>query len=115
MLYVNPLENLHTSTLDPQKFKAAKEELALKELEQHFAFILLREMRKTAPPDALLGGGQANQIYTEMLDDSLAKAWADAGQLNIAAQIAQQLRQQEKSMELLSGNANAASAQATVK
>lgn len=93
LLYVNPLEaygNAHLATADLQD---VKRDVAAKELEHLFAYMLLQEMRKTVPRGGLFDSGQSQRIQEEMFDDALAKAIAESGQLGIAELVTQQLEQ----------------------
>ncbi len=95
MLYVNPLATPFVVRGDRLAFEAAREKIALEELEHYFAFMLLREMRKTVSPEVLFDGGQEKRLYEEMLDDALSGELAKSGQLGIAKNIAGQLRAAE--------------------
>ena len=91
MLYVTPLELVGPARGLAQAGGAARERVALEELEHYFLFMLLQEMRKSIPSDGLLDGGQGRKIFEEMLDDALSKEMARSGQLGVAKQIEQQL------------------------
>ncbi|MBI5094105.1 MAG: rod-binding protein [Candidatus Hydrogenedentes bacterium] len=94
LLYVNPLSGPHAAQPEVSGSGAGsdRERTALKELEHYFAFTLLQEMRKSVPKAGLLDGGQAQQIYEEMLDDALSGSMAASGQLGVSRMLEQQLR-----------------------
>lgn len=104
---VNPMD-LHTHTpnyeamrrrLDEANIRPGmcEEELqtikgAAREFEAYFIQILLREMRNTIPDDGgLIPTSQAERIFTEMLDEEIAKEAARAGGIGLAEVIVQQL------------------------
>lgn len=60
-------------------------------LETHFVTWLLREMRKTVPDGGLIERGPAQDIYEQMLDDSLAESIAQGSGLGLAESITRQL------------------------
>lgn len=64
---------------DPKRLRAAAQEI-----ERYFIHVLMREMRKTIPPDTLLGGGKAEEIFRDFLDEEIAGEMARAGQLGLA-------------------------------
>ena len=53
MLYVNPLDAPHAFEHGPLAQDAARRRVALQEMEQYFARLLLREMRATIPEGGL--------------------------------------------------------------
>ena len=93
LLYVNPMSA--PQAIQPGAAvgaSSAKEQKALKELEHYFAFTLLQEMRKSVPKTGMLDGGQAQQMYEEMLDDAMSGNMAASGQLGVSHMLEQQLR-----------------------
>jgi len=58
---------------------------ACSELESLFIFHLLKEMRATIPKTGLMGGGRAEEVYTSMLDLSLAKELASGRGIGISS------------------------------
>ena len=75
-----------------QNHKAAKSASNGKELEKAchqfesiFVKYMLQTMRKTIPEDKLFGGGQAENIYTEMLDDQVAQSISNRRGIGLAA------------------------------
>jgi Rod binding domain-containing protein len=93
LLYVNPMAA--PQAIQPGAAvgaSSAKEQKALKELEHYFAFTLLQEMRKSVPKTGMLDGGQAQQMYEEMLDDAMSGNMAASGQLGVSHMLEQQLR-----------------------
>ena len=100
MLYVNPMQ---TSGLGQQPLETRSEtrqQEALGEMERLFAYMLLKEMRKSIDADDLFGGGQQRQFFEEMLDDVFAGEIAESGQWGIASQMSEQLRVAQMQSEL---------------
>ena len=64
---------------DPEKLRGAA-----RELEAYFIHVLIREMRKTIPPNPILYGGKAEEIFQDFLDEELAKELANSNQLGLA-------------------------------
>lgn len=100
MLYVNPLQNMSATSSGIVEPKAQKQSKALGEFEHFFAYTLVKEMRKTAPKDQLLGASSAQQHFEEMLDDAYAGQMAQSGQFGIAKMIAAQMKTEEASRNL---------------
>jgi len=73
------------------KAAQAKVRHAAQMLESHFTTWLLREMRKTVPDGGLIERGPAQDIYEQMLDDSLAESIAQGNGLGLAEAITRQL------------------------
>jgi len=69
----------------------AKEQMALRELEQFFVYTLLQEMRKAMPETGLVEDKTARRMYTEMLDDAMSHEIAQSGKFGLAQQLAEQL------------------------
>ena len=57
---------------------------AARELEAYFLHVLIREMRKTIPPNPILNGGKAEEIFRDFLDEEMAAELAKSGQLGLA-------------------------------
>ena len=65
---------------------------AAEAFESYFLQIMLREMRRTIPDDGgLIPKSQAEQIFTEMLDEEIAIEAARAGGIGLADVIVQQM------------------------
>jgi len=92
MLYVNPMEMQLTRAQggleSPERRKAA-----LQELEHSFLFTLLQEMRKGMTETLSGPASQERDLYTEMLDDGLSAEMARSGQLGLARQMEQSMRE----------------------
>ena len=54
-----------------QRQKALKN--ACHDFESLFVNYMLKQMRQTVPQDGLFGGGQAEKMYTSMMDSEVAK------------------------------------------
>ncbi|GAB4348987.1 MAG: hypothetical protein Kow0099_31850 [Candidatus Abyssubacteria bacterium] len=67
---------------DPERLRAAA-----RELESYFLHLLIREMRKTVPPNPLIHGGRAEEIFQDFLDEQTAAEIARSNQLGLADQI----------------------------
>ena len=91
MLYVNPLETYGASSAKALTNDSQRREVAVRELEHFFLFMLLQEMRKTIPMGDGNDTGHELRLYHEMLDDALSGEMAKSGQLGIAKQIEGQL------------------------
>ncbi len=91
MLYVNPLESPALMRLDAEARKTVREKQAVQEFERFFLYQFLREMRKTIPPDPLLGRSSQQDFVEDMMDDFMAGKMADSGQFGMAKQMLQQL------------------------
>lgn len=74
---------------------SAEEKRAIQEaaeaFESYFLQIMLREMRKTVPENDLIPKSQAEQIFTEMLDEEMSVEMARAGGIGLSQKIIQQL------------------------
>ena len=92
MLYVNPMVSPYAARINVVADDPARRRVALKELEQHFIFTLLQEMRKTIPKGGAFGRGFEGRMQEEMLDDALSSAIAQSGQFGIAKMVEEQLR-----------------------
>jgi flagellar protein FlgJ len=64
---------------DPKRLKEAAQEI-----ERYFIHVLMREMRKMTPPDPLVGGGKAEEIFRDFMDEEIAGEMARSGQLGLA-------------------------------
>lgn len=57
---------------------------AARELEAYFIQVLIKEMRKAIPPNPLIGGGKAEEIFQGFLDEEIAAEMAKSNQLGLA-------------------------------
>ena len=62
-----------------------KLEKACRDFESLFVNYLMQKMRETIPENSLFGGGQAEQIYTGMLDNEVAKSVSQQRGIGLAA------------------------------
>jgi Rod binding domain-containing protein len=92
MLYVNPLGTQDWARAQASGDKQAQEKVALKELQHLFLFTLLQEMRKTIPIAGESEKSPEKDMYSEMMDDALSGTMASSGQIGLAKQIEDQLR-----------------------
>lgn len=95
MLYVNPLESYAQQGVSLDT--SAREQMAFKELEQAFAYMLLQEMRKSVPSGTIFEDNQTKDLYGQFMDDAVAKEWTESGQLGIAEQMVAEQRAFEAS------------------
>lgn len=58
--------------------------VACQQFESLFLGLMLKEMRETIPKSELLGAGQAEEIYTSMLDTQLSQELAQKGGIGLA-------------------------------
>ena len=74
----------------PEEKRAIRE--AAEAFESYFIHIMLREMRRTIPDEGgLIPRSQAEKIFTDMLDEELAKEAARGGGIGLSDVIVQQL------------------------
>jgi len=66
-------------------------EEAAREFESLFLNQLLKSMRKTVEKSELFHGGNAEDIYTEMLDSELSRELASSGGIGLADMLIRQL------------------------
>ena len=85
--------------LTPTQYGICERELqdikdAAEAFESYFIQIMLREMRKTIPEDqGFIPTSTAERIFTEMLDEEIAKDVARSGGIGLSQVIVQQLTQ----------------------
>ena len=96
-LKLNYLRSPQSGT-DTERLRAAS-----KELETYFIHLLMREMRKMVPPDPLFGGGKAEEIFQDFLDEELAGKLARTNQLGLADVIFEDM---QKLLKEKGGNAD---------
>ena len=82
MLPINPMDPSVTAV----KNGDSTPEEAAKQMEAMFVHMILKEIRKTMP-DNVFGGGQAGEMYQDMLDSEMAKEIAASGNLGLADQL----------------------------
>lgn len=85
MLYVNPLERLAAQGHDVSDDQ--RKQVAFKELEKVFTYMLVKEMRNTVPDDGLFGNSPMSRAFKDFMDDAIAQEWANSGQLGLAEQM----------------------------
>ena len=66
-------------------------EQACKDFEALFINQMMQEMRKTVPQDGLINGGQAEQIYTGMLDAELSRSISNQRSMGLSSMLYRQL------------------------
>lgn len=95
MLYVNPMASAYVARADSVMFSAARERVALQELEHYFVYTLLQEMRKSVGSISGTRRTAETRFYEELLDDALSGEIAASGQFGLARQIQEQLHAAE--------------------
>jgi flagellar protein FlgJ len=70
---------------------AAQSKEACSELESLFIYYLFKEMRATIPKSGFISGGIAEDVYTSMLDQQLARELAFKGGIGISSLLFDQL------------------------
>lgn len=81
------LNYLRNAEDDPERLHNAA-----RELEAYFIHFLLKEMRKTIPPNPILSGGKAEEIFQDFLDEEMAGELARSDTLGLADQIFESLQ-----------------------
>jgi Rod binding domain-containing protein len=76
----------HTADRDDPKLRAA-----CAEMESLFISHLLKEMRATVEKSGLIDGGQAEEIFTSLLDVEISKKMSTAGGIGLSAILLEQL------------------------
>ena len=64
---------------------------ACHQFESLFVKYMLQTMRQTIPENNMFGGGQAEKIYTEMLDDQVAQSISEKRGIGLAAMMYTQM------------------------
>ena len=78
--------NHHTTDKDDPKLEAA-----CAEMESLFLSHLLKEMRATVEKSGFMDGGQAEEIFTSLLDVEFSKKMSAAGGIGLSAILLEQL------------------------
>jgi Rod binding domain-containing protein len=91
MLYIDPVSSPILNRSAPERFETQRQDLALKQLDHFFAYMLVREMQATVPESSLNGNDPGMRTYQDLLADVMAGALADSGQMGIGAQLKEQL------------------------
>lgn len=81
--YLNSADN----DSNPEKVHAAA-----RELETYFLHVLIREMRKTVPPNPLIHGGKAEEIFQDFFDEEMAIELSRSNQFGLADSIYESLQ-----------------------
>ena len=98
MMYIDPIAKRAWNPSEIELNSPAREKMALKELEQLFIFMLMKEMRKTVPEsDGFFAESSELKMYQEMMDDVISEKMAEAGQFGLAKMVGEQLRIHELS------------------
>lgn len=94
----NMSSRLQRAEINAEKVKGSSKEEYMKQIakvardfESIFLGYMMKQMRKTIPPDPLFGKSQAKEIFYEMYDDEMAKELAKAGGIGLAAVLTKQL------------------------
>ena len=84
----NSLKSISNHTTDKDDPKLAA---ACAEMESLFLTYLLKEMRATVEKSGFISGGQAEEIFTSLLDVELSKKMSAAGGIGLSAILLEQL------------------------
>ncbi len=98
------MPNIFLSLVEGNKNQIQKEQAlkkACQDFEAFFIYYLLKVMRKTIPKTKLFYGGIAQDIYTSILDEQLAKKAGETNSLGLAILLYQQLSTLQKSPNIL--------------
>ena len=71
-------------------------EKTCRDFESLFVNYLMQKMRDTIPDNPLFGGGQAEKIYTGMLDDEVAQSVSQQRGIGLAAMLYAQMASADK-------------------
>ncbi|RJQ84827.1 MAG: flagellar biosynthesis protein FlgJ [Desulfobacteraceae bacterium] len=66
-------------------------EQACRDFESIFVNYMLQQMRRTVPQNDLFNGGRAEEIYTSMMDNELAKSIAQQRSMGLVSVLYRQL------------------------
>jgi len=86
---VNDLENQVKSAVENKKEEELKN--ACNQFEEYFINQLMKEMRSTVDTSSLVNKGQAEEMFTEMLDQEFTKGSVKAGGIGISDMLFKQL------------------------
>lgn len=87
---------IHTQKAQAPEMSRQMKQLedSCKDFEAVFTNKLLEVMRKTVPEESLIDGGRAEEIFTGLMNEEIAKNIADTGQLGLSEMMFTQLKQQ---------------------
>ena len=88
----NSLKSIHHHTTDKDDPKL---EAACAEMESLFLSHLLKELRATVEKSGFIDGGQAEEIFTSLLDVEFSKKMSAAGGIGLSAILLEQLGAKE--------------------
>ncbi len=81
----NPMPSAQGGPAVSAKQDEKELEKACRDFESLFVNYLMQKMRDTVPENSLFGGGQAEKIYTGMLDNEVAKSLSQHRGIGLAA------------------------------
>jgi flagellar protein FlgJ len=85
MAAFNPMLSIQSGPRASSKSDDKDLEIACRDFESLFVNYLMQKMRDTIPDNSLFGGGQAEKIYTGMLDNEVAKSVSQQRGIGLAA------------------------------
>lgn len=85
---VSPVQGAKKEAGDPTPDQLRS---ACRDFESIFIQQMMQQMRRTVPQDGLFNGGQAEQMYTSMLDGELSKSFAQQRGLGLSDVLYRQL------------------------
>ena len=83
--------NMNMIQSSSRSSKASKLNDSCRNMEALFIQNMLKEMRATIPKSGLLSGGNAESLFTSMLDAEMAKSLSAAGGIGLSSVIENQL------------------------
>lgn len=75
----------------PAENEKARIEQACRDFESLFVQQMMKQMRRTVPQDGLFSGGNAEKMYSSMLDGEIAKAVSEQRGIGLAPALIRQL------------------------
>jgi flagellar protein FlgJ len=82
---------LHKPVADQGTERREALEKACRDFESLFVNYMLKQMRETVPQNGLFGGGQAERMYTSMMDEEVAKEISKQRGLGLAPMMYRQM------------------------
>jgi flagellar protein FlgJ len=112
---VDPIDTLNRMQFQPQSTRStasgadnapgdneqSRIEKACRDFESLFVHQMMKQMRRTVPQDGLFSGGNAEKMYSSMLDGEIAKTVTEHRGIGLAPALIRQmleLSEQEKKM-----------------
>jgi flagellar protein FlgJ len=94
-------KSLHPKKTVDENIKDSKLRKQCTEFESFLYNSMLKSMRGTVPEDGLFSGGNAEKIYTSMLDEEYSQMMSEKMNSGLADALYKQLMQKQHKIELL--------------